>query len=79
MWLRGIEMDFEMYKELTKVRVLMDENSKKAKQMVTNILQKFEKGLNLCSDTHCGSYSKCDKIHCLQFYEYTKDGIIKRD
>jgi len=32
-----------MYKKLTRVRVLMDENPKKAKQLVTDILQKFEK------------------------------------
>lgn len=32
-----------------------------------------------CQDIKCGSYSECDKIHCHQFYEYTEDGIIKRE
>lgn len=32
-----------------------------------------------CKDIKCGSYSKCDKVHCHQFYEYTDKGIIKRD
>ena len=35
--------------------------------------------LKKCKDTHCGSFNDCDKIHCHQFYEYTKDGIKKRD
>lgn len=29
-----------------------------------------------CRDTHCGSYSKCDKIHCHQFHEYTEEGVL---
>lgn len=37
--------------------------------------------LEVCRDTHCGSYGKCDKIHCMQFYDYFKNGtiVIKRD
>ena len=35
------------------------------------------KELKVCGDTHCGSYSKCDKIHCFQFYN--KNGTVRRD
>lgn len=36
------QMDYEMFKKLTKIRLLMDENPKKAKQLVTDLLKKFE-------------------------------------
>lgn len=35
-------MDFKEYKELVKIRVLMDENPKKAKQLITDKIQKYE-------------------------------------
>lgn len=36
-------IDFDMYKMFVKVRILMDENPTKAKQMLTNKIQKYEK------------------------------------
>ena len=36
-------IDLETYKKLVRIRVLMDENPTKAKQLMTDILTKFER------------------------------------
>jgi len=40
---RGIDLEFEIYKKLVKIRVLLDESPAKAKQLLTDLIQKFEK------------------------------------
>jgi hypothetical protein len=35
-------MDFELYKELVKIRLLMDSDLPKAKQKLTNLIKKME-------------------------------------
>lgn len=37
------KIDFKMYKVLVNLRFLMDENPSKAKQILTNIIKKYEK------------------------------------
>lgn len=38
-----MKMDFKMYKKLVRIRELMDENPTKAKQLLTDIVKKYEK------------------------------------
>ena len=37
------EIKFESYKKLVRIRVLMDENTSKAKQLISDIIKKYEK------------------------------------
>ena len=38
-----IKLEYEIYKKLTKIRFMMDENVAKAKQLLTDLIKKYEK------------------------------------